>query len=110
MAGLLDRQMSSYRFGVEFSKPAKTRHKKFLYNYKRHFGPIDVSHNVTLEQLRTLKKQHFGVLVSFLIGETQAPGPDSQKYLDMLNPTDPCDQVTQLQLRWRLELKASCHF
>lgn len=28
------------------------------------------------------------------MSETQALGPDSQKYSGMLDPTDPCDQVT----------------
>lgn len=61
-------------------------------------------HNAIFEQLNTLKSQYFGVLVSLLISETKALGPDSQKYLGMLDPTGLCDQVTQLQLLWRLEL------
>lgn len=61
-------------------------------------------HNAVFEQLKTLKSQYFGVLVSLLISETKALGPDSQKYLGMLDPTGLCDQVTQLQLLWRLEL------
>lgn len=61
-------------------------------------------HNAIFEQLNTLKSQYFGVLVSLLISETKALGPDSQKYSGMLDPTGLCDQVTQLQLLWRLEL------
>lgn len=53
MVGLLDRQTSSYRFGVNFSKPGQTQNN--LYNYKGHFGPTDVFHNATLGQLSTLK-------------------------------------------------------
>lgn len=67
--------------------------------------PADVFHKAILGQLRTPKTQHFGVFVPILVCETQALGTESQKYLGMLNPTDSYDQVTQLQLPQRLELK-----
>lgn len=74
------------------------------------FGAADVFHKAILGQLKTPKTQHFGVFVPFLVCETQALGAESQKYLGMLNPTDSCDQVTQLQLPQRLELKGFLSF